>query len=437
MNFRALIVTLCVLWSLVIAQSAMAQANEPMAHSPRYDDRSVWPAWVEKTAFVKEEWPKARLLVWAHAGKSLRGADMSDPANWLENGKPVTEGPDENTDIIITAGPDGAKTFIGGSKGCEARHMTVEKGVGAFLKSVSVHGNMWVKDGASWHAISVRGSRDTFMRNDNPTPNAAANKIAFNKPPDKSTEWMGNWKIGDELDLFSGIFVVSPDSTFMPGDRSTQHIYPNAKLVLTSGSAFYKRDNQYWGHDIEIVGEVLAGTPQRPLTKDATLGLSFKAKGAAKGHAKGKESISHLTKEGDMGLILYKEGRLVVHSADPKTARLVIQWRGFGEKIPSKENEPAAVAAMPHGIDMLLLGDASLDGIEFNNVLKGGIAMPDLAARDAWKNVTYGKDNLAPTPELFTKYTGNLDIEMKDTGVAVGLAKKAKAEKEEKKANDE
>ncbi len=436
MNFRALIVTSCVLGGLLIAQHVMAQeANQPTAHSPRFEDRSVWPAWVEKTAFVKEEWPQARLLVWAHAGQTLRGADMSDPANWLQNGKPATQGPDENTDIIITAGPDGARTFIAGNKGCDARHMTVEKGVGAFLKSVSVHGNMWIKDGASWHAINVRGSKDTFMRNDNPTSNSAANKIAFNKPPDKSTEWMGQWKIGDELDLFSGIFIVSPDSTFMPGDRSTQHIYPKAKLVLTSGSAFYKRDNQYWGHDIEIVGEVMAGTPQRPLTKDATLGLSFKAKGAAKGH--GNEFISHMTNEGDMGLILYKEGRLTVHSTDPKVARLVIQWRGFGEKRAGKENEPAAVAAMPHGIDMLLLGDASLDGVEFNHVLKGGIAMPDLAARNAWKNVTYGKENLAPSEELFTKYTGDLNQKMKDTGIAAGLAKKAKDGKATETTNED
>lgn len=75
---------------------------------------------------------------------------------------------------------------------------------------------------------------------------------------------------------------------------------------------------------------------------------------------------------------------------------------------------------------MILLGKTEFNGVEFNDVLKGGIAMPDPAARKAWQNVSIGKGNLGSEDELFTKYTGSMDIKMKDTGIAKGMAEKDK-----------
>jgi hypothetical protein len=399
-----------------------------MAHDPQFDNRAIWPAWVVKTDFYKERWSKARVLVYARAGETIRGVDLMDPANWLENGKPATEPPDENTDIVFPSAEN--RYHVGGKKGCAARHMTVEAGVSAFLKHIHVYGNMWIKDGASWHAIQPRGPRNTFMRNDNPKVNMAANKIALNKPPGNSIEWIGVWNLGDELDLFSGDFIVSPGSTFMPGDRSTQHIYPDARLILTSGSAFYKRGNQYRLNDMEIVGQMLAGTPDRPLTKDCTLALSFKAKG------RGKDRFQN-TRPEDKGLILYKEGKITVHSADPKKARLVFKRnRMETDAFLRKGGEPPDVAAMPHGVDFVLLGRTDFNGVEFQDVLRGGIEMPDPTAREQWKNVTFGQNNFAPEDELFTRYTGSLDVEMKDTGIAKNLAKAAKENEKESKSGD-
>jgi len=392
------------------------------AHAPYYADRTIWPAWVEKTDFVNQKWPKARVLFWAHAGAGGRQRlDLADPENWrLADGTPAKTGPDEHTDVVFPAG----RYHVGGKKGCNCRHMTVEAGVGAFLKTIRVYGNLWIKKGGNWHQIHPKGSQNTFMRNDSPEVISAANKIALNKPPTKSIEWIGDWKLGDELDVFSGRWVVSPGSTFMPGDRSRFHIYPKATLELMSGSRFHKRDNQYWAHDMEVQGTVLAGTPKRPLTKDATLGLCFKAKGNGRGR-KEKGAISN-TQEGELGLLLYKEGRIAVHSVDPEKARLVIRWRGFGEKRPGKEHEHPDIAAMPHGIDMLLLGKTDFDGVEFRHVLPGGIRMPDPSVRRRWKHVTFGEGNFAEPDKLFARYTGPMDLEMRDTGVAKGLAKEAK-----------
>jgi hypothetical protein len=393
--------------------SRLAAAGEASAHDPRYGDRAVWPAWVEKTDFARETWPKARLLVYAHAGADRRGVDLTDPSNWIEDGKPAAQPPDQNTDIVF---PSAAKRYgVNGEKGCTARHMTVEAGVSAFMDAVLAHGNVWIEDGGSFQAVQPRGARNTFMRNDTPKPNQAANKIAFNKPSDRSTEWIGIWRLGDELDLFSGRFVVAPDSTFLAGDRSTQHIYPNGTLVLHSGSTFQKRGNQYWGHEMEVVGQVLAGTPERPLTKDCTLALSFKAKGRFR-----------LSKPDDRGLVLYREGRLAVHSADPAAARLVFRRNPLpaqSHTFPGGKESPE-VAAMPHGIDLLLLGNVELDGVEFNDILTGGILMPDPAQRKAWRNVFFSEGNFAEGDALFAKYTGPMDRKMEDTGIAADLIRK-------------
>jgi len=410
-------------WAMAVVTLAATalRAGEPMAHDPQYDNREVWPAWVEKTDFSQEQWPKGRVLVWRLTSGRVR-VDMSDPAHWLEEGKPATRPPDEQTDIVLPSPPNGKKYHVSGKQGCTARHMTVQAGVSSFLKSIVIHGNLWIKKGSFFHAIQPRGAKNTFMRNDDPEPNKIANKIAFNKPPDRSTEWIGGWKTGDELDLFSGTFIVGPDSTFMPGDRSTQHVYPNAKLVLLSGATFHKRGNQYHLHDVEIEGAVLAGTPARPLTKDAVLGLSFKAKG--KGDA-------HHSRPGDKGLILYRPGRIAVHSTDPEKARLVFKWhrmpvQSFGFK---GEGEPAEIKVMPHGIDFVLLGRTDFNGVEFQDTLAGGIRMPDPSARENWKHVTFGKGNFAQPAELFAGYEGDLNAEMKDTGVAAGLAKEADAKR--------
>ena len=67
-------------------RTSSLQTDTSAAHSPHYDNRTLWPVWVTQTAFHKETWPPARLLVWAHTNTSDRGLDPMDPKNWLENG---------------------------------------------------------------------------------------------------------------------------------------------------------------------------------------------------------------------------------------------------------------------------------------------------------------------------------------------------------------
>jgi hypothetical protein len=398
---------------LILALCVRLSDAEPSAHDPQYDDRSVWPEWVTQTDFAKQSWPKARVLVWARPGETNRNVDFDDPANWLEDGKPATRGPDKDTDVVIPASETRYK--LTAKQGGAVRHLTVERGASAGIWTIQVHGNMWIKEGGSFAHVRPAGPGNTFMRNDDPEPNLAANKIAFNKPPGDSTEWIGNWKIGDELDIFSGRFIVAPGSTFQPGDRSTQHIYEKGTLILLSGSTFEKRAMQYGFNEIDVEGTILAGTPERPLTKDATIGISFKAQGIGG---------VHNSKKGDRGLTLYQPGKIAVHSADPSTARLVFRRNTNPAKswdFPGGV-EPAEVVAMDHGYDMTLLGQVDFNGVEFRDVLKGGLALPDPDARTQWKNVTFGENFGAPD-ELFVRYDGPLDIRMRETGIARGLTR--------------
>lgn len=52
---------------------------KPTADNPQYDNKKAWPDLVGDEYFLKQKWPKARLLIWAHPGKK---ADLLDPANW-------------------------------------------------------------------------------------------------------------------------------------------------------------------------------------------------------------------------------------------------------------------------------------------------------------------------------------------------------------------
>ncbi len=76
---------------------------------------------------------------------------------------------------------------------------------------------------------------------------------------------------------------------------------------------------------------------------------------------------------------------------------------------------------MPRGIDFLLLGRCDFDGVEFHDVLKGGIEMPDPGAWRTWKNVVFGPGNFGKPDELFRKYDGPLDLKMKETGIAAEM----------------
>ena len=96
-----------------------------------------------------------------------------------------------------------------------------------------------------------------------------------------------------------------------------------------------------------------------------------------------------------VSFLVGEKGRLVLHTADPTKARLVFKMH---------DSEKAKAAGKkygnPKGIVLAFFGKAELNGVVFDNVLEGGI-MVSPETRATWKNVSYGKDNLAEPEKLY------------------------------------
>ena len=96
--------------------------------------------------------------------------------------------------------------------------------------------------------------------------------------------------------------------------------------------------------------------------------------------------------------VLSQQGRFVIHSADPQNARVIFTMH-------DSERANAAGArytrgGQPEGIVCYFAGQTEIDGILFDKCHPGGIiATPE--SRANWKNVFYGKHNLAEPDKLY------------------------------------
>ena len=406
---------------LAAGASAGADLNAPSAHNPCFDRPGLWPEDVKKTAYYRQKWEPTRLLVWARADQQRAQKDaLLDPKNWLEyppspggydetSGKPATNPPDENTDVLF---PDSDRPYqVGGDVPLRVRHITVGENAGIWMNGrLEVSGNQWVRKGAGtvvFHTRVVRGKTAAFARNDRSDPKGGGlpaiygNNLGVSKPKggSASVEFIGNWCVGDELHVDSGTMILGPGSRFVAGDRGLHTVHPEGTLVLMSGSALRTMANKGFQHDLAVGGALLAGTPERPLTRDCVLGLSFKVHGEVDALPRGMSTPN------DSGLVINPGGRLAVHSADPAKARLVFRWHGQkGLNIgPAK---PEDIKDVPHRIAIVLRGEVEFNGVEFNDMRRGGIVLADPSVRSRWKNVFYGGNNGAGAEELYRAYDG-------------------------------
>ena len=378
--------------------AAEATKAEPTAHNPCFDQPGLWPADVKKTDYYKQKWPPARLLVWAKRG-NFKGP-VDSPENWLEYlpdgsaGKPATKGPDAKTDVIF---PDGNYT-VEGPGGWEqwgtfaVRHLTQGKGVRLNVKDPAIVGNFWQFDGPdAWHITEPKwaGNKHTFARNEN--RRSVGHKIPqVNKTEGASVEFLGFWNNTDGWYVYSGVMILGPDVTFLGGDRHIMNVEEAGTLIMMSGSTFQLTNPRNMWRDIYIKGKFLAGTSDRPLTKDATIYLNDKTGGqVVPDHYKG-------------GMILCPQGSMAVNSADPTKARLVFALAKYPPPGNAKEQAKRNESEKTGKIDMALYGKVDFNGVEFNDVRTGGIEITGQAVRAGWKNVFYGKDNAGAPDTCFT-----------------------------------
>ena len=389
------------------ALTCQAFAAEPTAHDPQYDS-DAWKGYDRRAAFFKQEWPEARVLVWAHVGKQLEkgdpGPDPKKASNWLEDGKPAQSVPDADTDVVVPAAK--APYAVKGKGRPEAsvhpysarrnfvlrcRHLTVGANAELTADRMEVYGNLWVKDGARIFAKTLHfgGRKHAFMRcaEGHPCHYFSADRL------DGSIEFLSDFKCGDEFRVSGGTLICAPDTRVRPGRNSSQSVGKNAKLVLLDGARFGKWENQIGDSDVLLRGTLQAGTPNRPLARDCYLELSC------------KDHERHLETKPNrgFGMLVYPGAKIEVHTKDPAKARLVIKWN---------ENKPhhlhrmskADQAAWPEiakKIDIKILEDVVLEGVLFDQFRKGGILLKNPAIRDQWKHVYFGEQNAGAPDELF------------------------------------
>ncbi len=372
-------------------KSPLIDYNGASAQAPHFDRKGLWPEDVKKTAYFAQKWEPARLLAWAKKGNHYESVLAA--GNWMENDKPASKGPDENTDVVF---PDAdALCRVGADTGTlKARHITIGRNVQVTTRGLSVTGSIWVREsgGLRCRNPGFTGGQHSFARND-------SSLVQFKMPhctkqANASVEFLGPWGNADGLYVASGTMIIGPDSSFYAGERHQNTVCPKARLILMSGSRFQTVIPKLTEYDLDVFGDVLAGTPERPLTQDAHFSLNFKARGAIerKGSPWGERD--------DCGLLLREEGSIAVHSADPKRARLVFDLR------PPRDPRNPREKPLGDVICLALLGKTEFNGVEFNNVQRGGIWLADVNVRKQWKNVFFGKGNKGAADELFAKFQG-------------------------------
>jgi hypothetical protein len=386
-----------------------------------------------KPAYTTEKWaPPRRLLVWARPGKS---GDYFVVGNWIENGRPRTEeftesGTYEATHYKFSASlsPDTDLLFPVSATSYQVRGAAHWKGRPYVARHIAVEnnalfqhnlgggfGNLWVHDEASFNGgggAAFRGVKHTFLRVgkvrplgepvdtaklDGPT---LGRKWFLRKDdPKASMEIIGTAVSGDETHSVRGRLILSEGSTILFGPRCVFNVGEEATLELHSSSVFMMNGNCTYRPDISAHGPILVGTPARPIEHDVIIGLGFKDReDALKNKYHGNDPKHSMIVK-----------RLHVHSADPRRARLVLQYHGRlgdGEHaVPEKKKDPekhALYHKLPRTVSVVFREPVELNGIVFNDFRKGGIVLANAEDRKKWKNVFYGERNAGTPDELFS-----------------------------------
>ena len=136
----------------------------------------------------------------------------------------------------------------------------------------------------------------------------------------------------------------------------------------------------------------MGGLPDRPITRD----MFFPVAGVAKDRISRDPSGSNRTS--GVSLLVGEQGRLLTFSADPTKARLIFKMYD-SEKAKARAKLWGGWDSPP-GIVLCFAGKTEFNGVVFDSCYEGGI-MASPKTRASWKNVSYGKGNLAEPDKLY------------------------------------
>jgi len=457
---RTLIVTIATL-AFALQASALdikAITSKPTAHNPQYKDKKAWPDLVGDEYFLKQEFPKARLLIWPHAGKrfsrSNPGPDPLKPASWIDaaTGQPAEAPIDMNTDLILPDARKPYKVIFKGQKNRACRHLTVgknatfEPGGGG---SLSVFGNVWIRPTGNlfvYRSVRLSGSRHTFFRRDWPedgklkklhdtgavapftVPQQKGNpwcwrarradgnrgRVTYffrHDKPGKTTEVRGFIMSSDEFRVLAGTFIVGRNSRFLCGGAATMEVNKGAAIALMDGAMAGHASNQFGSNcKLHEGGTVMGGTPDRPLRRDARYGVGY----CNWMNLTFPDNAGRRVAAYGWSFSAYFSGKLIGYPAGGSDARLVIGWQrirggGGGRGVKATDGFNQVFAKLQPKITLWVGNDAVIENVRFEDLHRGGIVVPDAAAAAKWKNVTFGKGCLSTdAKELLREYKGKI-----------------------------
>lgn len=418
-----------------------AITSKPTADNPQYKNKKAWPDLVGDEYFLKQKWEKARLLIWGKAEtKATREnpLDPMNPANWIDaaTGKPAEAVPDMNTDVIF---PDSDTEYTVKDKKPRSwfcRHLTVGRGAkvqptrGA---SLSLFGNLWIRPTGNlyvYRELMPTGSSDTFIRKDwpedgklkklhdtaTPTPFDRAEPranpwghltIAFffkHDKPDASTEILGYVSNRDEFAVAAGTMIVGRGSRLMCGTAASFRVCRAGKLVLLDGATVGKYANEF-GCGVFIEGIATGGTPDRPLKRDARIGIPY----GNWMHFPFSVQVRNY-RPGPGGVTGSLSGKVICYPAPNSDARLVIGWSGIGSWRGHRgwkmtEDFYDTYAKLPPKITLWIGEGTEIENVRFDDLHRGAMVMPDANAFKIWKNVTFGDGCLSKDPnDIFREF---------------------------------
>jgi hypothetical protein len=403
------------------------------------------PAEGHKPPYTTQAWQKPpRLMVWANPGRSGK---VKDPGNWLVNGQQMTRWPRAvgeffgtnyfnpgTTDILFPAADKNYKALARGR--FHLRHITTECGADVDMPINTAVGNLWISPHGRYRAgggANFSGDRHTFFLNDLPyTGDPPASPERFKELMDSVESFARKWvvsktdpqatmtligRIGswDETHFIRGITILEENSIVGIGPRCLQSVRKEGVLKMMSGSIIGKRANQLHKQDMMVVGKLMAGTPDRPLTRNCYIGISFKDHQAIFAGRMWREVGR---RRGFRGFEVVPGGSIRVHSADPSRFKLVFRCHyqdGAGDSghLPDRNQDPGKwkiYEQLPRRISIVIWkgADVQLNGVQFRDIEENGIKLEDMSIKDTWEHVSFGPNNAGPAAKLFVQHTPSM-----------------------------
>jgi len=432
------------------ALDVKAITEKPTADNPQFENKEAWPDLAGDEYFLKHKWEEGRTYIWnveksieaAKAGGRRHGPDATDPSNWIDaaTGKPATELPDMDTDLIFPDSETPYKAALGDKdqKGAFCRHVTVGKNAtfsswGARHHRFHLFGNLWIRPGGSMRTgqgnLAFSGDKHTFVRYDWPedgvlkklhderavspfnekdgesfkTPwnaNCIATYMVHDKAGDASTEVVGFVCVGDEVGIKSGTFILGRDSRFVSTGPSSISVNKGARVVLMDGAQGSHGRNQFVNRDwgVQPGGKVTGGTPDRPLKRDAYMGLGYRNwRNLPIPQSKPIPTTADGTKlyYGYGGYNTMVKGDLIGYPASGSDARLVVCWQRIssgGAGAWGRHDEPfkEVFARIPPKIGIWISGDSKIENVRFDDLHRGAIVTANMEAFNGWENISFG-----------------------------------------------